>query len=61
MKPSHKDYPAYAAYLVSNMHRVPIRIEIEKILEQAERGFNRSLYGIDYYLQKELERKRIKL
>ena len=61
MKPSNKDLPAYAAYLVRNIHQTAIRIEVEKTLEQAERGFHKSLYGLDYYLKKELERKRIKL
>ena len=61
MKPSNKDLPACAAYLVRNIHQTAIRIEVEKTLEQEERGFHKSLFGLDYYLKKELERKRIKL
>ena len=51
----------YAKYLVKNIHRTAIRIEIEKILESDPRGFNQSLYGLPHYLKKELKERRIKL
>lgn len=56
-----KDYPAYAAELARNIHRTKTREEVEKILAESERGFNKSLYGLDYYLKKELKRRNIEL
>ena len=60
-KPDPKNLPMYAKYLVKNIHRTVIRIEVEKILESDARGFNQSLYALPYYLKKELKEQRIKL
>ena len=59
--PDKRDYPAYAAHLARNAHRKAERDEIDKTLDQASRGFNKSLYGLDYYLKKELKRQKVKL